>query len=461
MKIKVFPIFKEFCLDTETPITAFLKLTDNNSLKGFLLESKEKVESIGRYSIIGVFNKKILSFSSNPYEKLKSIFENIQFVNKEFPLPFIGGAVGYLSYDTIKYIENIKISENCSLKLPEAIFVFPDIYLVFDHFLNKSFLFTIVHSLNQNIEFANTIQEGKELLKKFEKKLYSKIEYNEINLNEDRSEISFKSNFSKEEFKAIVKKAKDYIYNGDIFQVVLSQRLESWTDVKGFDIYRGLRIINPSPYMFYFNFGNFEIIGSSPEILVKKIGDRAILRPIAGTRKRGNRDDREIINELLSDEKELAEHTMLVDLARNDLGRVCEFNSVKVTELYSIEKYTYVIHIVSEVEGKLAKEYNSIDLFKATFPAGTVSGAPKIRAMEIINELEKSSRGVYAGGVGYFSFSGDMDFCIAIRTIVLKGHIAYVQAGAGIVYDSIPEKEYFETLNKAKALLVASNIKKR
>ncbi len=455
---KIYPLYEKLFLDTDTPITAYLKLTDNNTTKGFLLESKEKVESVGRYSIIGVYSDKQFKWNDNPFQKIKDMFNKIEFDKKDFPLPFTGGLVGYFSYDTIKHIEDLQLTNPDIYSVPDAFFVVPDVYLIFDHFSNEAYLFTLINNSEEDNLFSFGKSNGEQVLLHFKNKLKKQIEIKKIHVNKDLKFTDIKSNFSKKDFIKIVEKAKNYIYKGDIFQVVLSQRLVRKINVDGLSIYRGLRSINPSPYMFYFNMDGFELIGSSPEILIKKENKTAISRPIAGTRKRGLKPDDELIDELLKDEKELAEHTMLVDLARNDVGKVSKFGSIKLPELYSIEKYSHVIHIVSEVTGELKNSYDAVDLFKASFPAGTVSGAPKIRAMEIIEELENVKRSVYSGGIGYFGFNGDMDFCIGIRTIIKKGNRVYVQAGAGIVYDSNPEYEYKESLNKAMALLIATNI---
>ena len=289
-------------------------------------------------------------------------------------------------------------------------------------------------------------------MKAINKKIHSG--YSKHNLPEVLKDKAFKSNFTEEEFCAMVEKAKEYIRNGDIFQVVLSQRLTIKTESDSFDIYRRLRSKNPSPYLFYIDYTDFQIVGSSPESLVSVFGDKVTTNPIAGTRPRGKdeEEDEKLKQELLQDEKEIAEHMMLVDLGRNDIGKVSEFGTVKLDKFKEVDLYSHVMHIVSEVSGKLKKEYDCFEALKSCLPAGTVSGAPKIRAMEIIDELENVRRGMYSGAVGYFSFSGNMDVCIAIRTIVFKNKTAYLQAGAGIVYDSVPEKEYQETLNKAMAL---------
>ncbi len=455
--MQIMPIYKEIYSDFETPVSAFLKLTDNNAKTGFLLESKEKVEDIGRYSLMGVFSNKYLKFDSDPFDKLKKILNSIEFKTNGLPTPFSGGLIGYFSYDTIKYIEDLELKNPDNINIPESLFVLPEIYMVFDHFLNKGFLFVLVNDTDKDNDYSYNRETGKSILDYYEKKFSSQISIDEVKPGATKKSVKLFSNFSKDDYESIVRKAKEYIINGDIFQTVLSQRFRINTENTGFNIYRNLRTINPSPYMFYMNFKDYEIIGSSPEILVKKTGNKAILKPIAGTRRRGTMPDDELSKDLLSDEKELAEHTMLVDLARNDLNRVVEYSTLKVENPYSIEKYSAVIHIVSEVNGRLKPTFDSVDLFKATFPAGTVSGAPKIRAMEIIEELENTKRGIYSGGIGYFSFNGDMDFCIAIRTLIKKADTVYIQAGAGIVADSDPEYEYKETISKAKALIQATN----
>lgn len=453
--MKIYPLFRELTLDYETPISVFLKMTDNNSRKGFLLESKEKVESIGRYSIAGVFSGKSLSFSTDPFDPLKRILARAQVEKRDLPLPFSGGLIGYFSYDAVRHIERLDLKNPDSIRIPETLFILPEIYFVYDHFLNKSYLFTLISESGRDDEFSCSPDTGKSILDYYEKKLLSRLDIKEMRIRPSRTKVDIRSNTSREDYENAVKKAKQYIRDGDIFQTVLSQRLSLVTSNSGFNIYRNLRTINPSPYMYYFNLGDFEIIGASPEVLVKKSDEKAILKPIAGTRRRGLKPDGELEKELLSDQKELAEHTMLVDLARNDLNRVCVHETMEVKNPYSIEKYSSVIHIVSEVTGRLKQMYDSVDLFKAAFPAGTVTGAPKIRAMEIIEELETARRGLYSGAIGYFSFNGDMDFCIAIRTILKMNRQVFIQAGAGIVADSVPENEYNESLCKAQALIEA------
>ncbi len=406
---------------------------------------------------MGVFSNKFIKFTSDPFKKIKNILNSINFIQDDLNLPFTGGLIGYFSYETIQYIESFKLSNPDNIELPETLFVLPEIYLVIDHFLNKGILFTLINDSDTDNDYSYSKANGIKILNHYDKKLKNSITIDELQPLPNNPDQKLQSNIKKDDYMNMVKKAKDYIKNGDIFQTVLSQRIEIPTENSGFNIYRNLRTINPSPYMFYFNFHEYEIIGSSPEILVKKTGDQAILKPIAGTRRRGTMSDEELSKDLLNDQKELAEHTMLVDLARNDLNKVVDHSTLKADKLYNIEKYSAVLHIVSEVTGKIRPTFDSIDLFKATFPAGTVSGAPKIRAMEIIEELENTRRGLYSGGIGYFSFNGDMDFCIAIRTIIKKNDIVYVQAGAGIVADSVPENEYYETLSKAQALIEATN----
>jgi len=458
-KYNLIPIYKEIGADTETPVSAFLKVCSGPY--SFLLESANFLEKWGRFSFLSneplmvfygskskIFSDKLNSFSTKEdiVESLRKIFKKFKvFFPAELPSPS-GGMFGYVSYDLIKTLE--KVGNKNKVELPLFYFVIPKTIIIFDHFLNKM---KIVCWVRPTLE---DYYDGIERINFIEKSLRSPLSFFEYNANK---KISLKSNISKNDFMKIVKKAKNYIINGDVVQVVLSRRIEGETEKEPFNIYRNLRYINPSPYMFYMRFKEICLIGSSPEILVRKEKNNAILRPIAGTRKRGKteEEDRKLEKELLNDEKEIAEHIMLVDLGRNDLGRVCIPGTVKVYDKMIIERYSHVMHIVSGVKGKLKKGEDSFSLFKATFPAGTVTGAPKIRATQIIEELENIPREIYSGSVGYFSFNGDMDMAITIRTIYMKGEKFYVQAGAGIVFDSEPEKEFFETENKAKALLKA------
>ncbi len=478
------PVYKEILADLETPVSALAKISDNFKEKYcYLLESVENGERLGRYSFLsshpsfvfeskgkeikyyspgGKYQKKI---RGNPIDELKRLMETYKPVAaKGLPL-FYGGAVGFVGYDLVRFIEDIPDVNPDDLNLPDCLFIFTNNILVFDHISHKIKVVSCVHLddflIKGNKKDKKSIQKKyteacrqiDEIIEKLRKRtpVFKKQKLSKV------KKLEIKSNFSKKEFKDIVKKAKKNIKAGEIIQTVLSQRLSVKINTDSFNVYRALRVINPSPYMFYLKMDKYCLVGSSPEILVRKQERMAELRPIAGTRKRGKneQEDLDLIKSLLADPKERAEHVMLVDLGRNDLGRVCKYNSVNVTELMTIEKYSHVMHIVSDIKGLLKRNVDSFDLFCACFPAGTVSGAPKIRAMEIIDQLENVRRGTYAGAVGYFSFQGNMDMAITIRTILIKDKVAYVQAGAGIVYDSLPEKEYRETLNKAKAMIKA------
>jgi len=432
---------------------------ENNS---FLYESLETTGEIGRYSILGStplcifeakdnnckirFDENIVKEKGNPFDILNSVLKNFRHYPK-IP-PFSGGAVGYVSYDSIRYIEKIPNNNPEDPPLPDMYFIFPSEIVIIN---NENSTAEIIVFGDSKSKISERVNEIEKIIKNYNDEVVNK----EDNfLKTDDKQTEFTSNFDKNEFEKIVKKAKEYIREGEIFQVVLSQRFEFEVREEPFEIYKQLRVKNPSPYMYYIKFNDLYILGSSPETLIKSENRIAISRPIAGTRRRGkdSKEDAKLEKELLSDEKELAEHIMLVDLARNDLGRVCNYGSVKVDKLMKIEKYSKVMHIVSDIRGRLRNEVDSMELFKAAFPAGTVTGSPKIRAMEMIDELEPVRRGIYAGGIGYFGFNGDVDFCIAIRTIIIKGKRGFIQAGAGIVSDSIPENEYMETLNKASAL---------
>ncbi len=475
-KANLIPVYREILADIETPVSAFKKLGEGDF--SYLLESVEKEKILGRYSFLGInpflvfkSKKKRIEITErgkvesltvqDPLEFLKKIMNKFVVVNSPKLPRFSGGAVGYLGYDVVRFWEKIPEENQDDLNLPDSLFIFSDTLLIFDH---------IEHRM-KIISYA--LLDGKKSTQAAYKEAKDKIDRIIVRLKEPSfsysssgdyrqkiRESNLQSNLTPQAFMQGVKKAKEYIRKGDIFQVVLSQRFERKINVSSFNIYRALRSLNPSPYMYYLKCGDFEVIGSSPEILVRKEKEDVILRPIAGTRPRGKseQEDKILIKELLTDPKERAEHIMLVDLGRNDLGKVCKYGTVRTTELLSIEKYSHVMHLVSNIEGKLKKGMDQYDLLRACFPAGTVSGAPKIRAMEIIDELENSVRGPYAGVLGYFSFSGNMDTCIIIRTIIVKNGVAYVQAGAGIVADSSPQGEYQETLNKAHALFKAIEI---
>ena len=442
-------------------------LVEKNS---FIFESVEKGKIRGRYTIIGLnpdkiwdINKNIVSIKSgNKTKKIKAkplVFLN-NLINKfkmKVPkgLPSMSTMlVGYFSYDVIRYIE--KISDRCpdNLKIPDVRLARPKSLIIYDNLKKTIFYIENVFSdtpIKDYFAKYSSIKRNFELFQNYENIILPERFVFKKNKNK------IKSNISKNEFKNIVKKAKKYISKGDIFQVVLSQRFERKFEKKPLEIYNFLRKSNPSPFMFYFNYDDFKIVGSSPEILVRLRKNLVTIRPIAGTRPRGknNNQDQKYKKELLNDKKELAEHLMLLDLGRNDVGKVSKINTVKVTERFKVEKYSHVMHIVSNVIGKFNNKFSLFETLLSGFPAGTVSGAPKIRAMQIIDELEKNKRKLYAGGIGYFTPNNEFDTCIALRTALIKDNKFYVQAGAGIVADSKPEKEYAETINKAKALMKA------
>ncbi len=469
------PVYRETVADLDTPLTIFAKVAGDES-HAFLFESLEGGEKWGRYSFIGL--DPIVTFESrgeeiiidqdgestkqsgDPLVILKELLESFQACKSgtdcdpELLPRFFGGAVGFLGYDMVRFMERMPVVNEPLDTFPDSAFMVPRIVLIYDN-------------LKQMLTVVNLVQTGKS---DDAEALYTKAlaEIDEIvarlkrpvpddyvgTTNAKNESHDFTSNMSEEAFHEMVRQAKEYVLAGDIIQVVLSQRFHSKTQLPPFKLYRALRHINPSPYLFYIKLGDLVQIGSSPEILVRLEQGNIELRPIAGTRKRGKTKDEDLAleQELLADPKERAEHLMLVDLGRNDVGRVAQYGSVEVQDLMVVERYSHVMHIVSGVNGKLDPAKDQFDVLKACFPAGTVSGAPKIRAMEIIEELEPERRGPYAGAVGYFGFSGNMDFCITIRTFVMKGDDLWVQAGAGIVADSVPENEYEETINKSMGL---------
>ncbi len=463
------PVYKEISADLETPLSSFLKI--NHRPYTYLLESVEGGENIARYSFLGsnpslifkskgknieiVREKKIEKFVTkhDPLYELKKILSQFKFVKlKELPR-FCGGLVGYLGYDMVRFFEKLPDKNPDDLKLPDAVFLLTDTIIIFDH---VGHTLKIVSNAYCRGNPEKAYKKAIEKIDRIEKELKSGKKYiKEKKYNLTCADIT--SNFKKDDFKKAVLKAKEYIARGDIIQAVPSQRFEIPIKNEPIEIYRSLRSINPSPYMYYLKLKDFYLVGASPEIFVRLEDGVVEVRPIAGTRRRGKnkKEDEALIKDLLNDTKEKAEHIMLVDLGRNDIGRVCQTGSVKISQLMTIEKYSHVLHIVSEVKGRLRKDKDTFDLIRATFPAGTVTGAPKIRAMEIIDELEPAKRGPYAGLVGYFSFSGNLDSCITIRTILIKNKIAYIQAGAGIVADSKPENEFKETVNKAQAMFEA------
>jgi len=463
------PVYKEILADLETPVSAMKKMFESDF--AFLLDSVEGGEKIGRYSFIGadpsilfksknrevdliyMNNEETFEAVSSPLDVLRDVMSRYKPVPDPSLPPFIGGAVGYVSYDEIRNLEDRIPDKNADdLNLPDTFFMITDNLIIFDHVRHRILL---VNNAHVRSDPESAYMESTRQIELLHERLRHPLLGSEPQSSE--APLQIESSVTEEEFKRIVEKAKEYIYAGDVFQVVLSQRLKTSFQCDPFDIYRALRAINPSPYMFYLRFGGLQLIGSSPEILVRVTGDKIQIRPIAGTRKRGmtEEEDKALERELLADPKELAEHIMLVDLGRNDCGRVAQYGTVRVDDLMSVERYSHVMHIVSNVVGTLDPRHDAYDVLKASFPAGTVSGAPKVRAMEIIDELENVRRGPYAGAVGYFSFSGNLDSCITIRTIIVKGDVAYVQAGAGIVADSVPEREYQETLNKARGMLRA------
>lgn len=460
--MKLVPVWREIGVDLETPISAFLKLQKSGAK--FLLESVEKGEKLGRYSFIGLnpsstlrikeenisLNGQEISFQKKDFlQKLREILFAYRVIpDHELP-PFLGGWVGYLSYDIIRFFEALPTYRCSDLDMPWGILYLVKDLLVFDHIKHRAKVLTLKNPEEKN-------HNAQERIERIVQAINSPLSLGMINQKTIHPKKP-QSNFKKKEFEKMVSRAKEYILAGDIYQVVLSQRFSGETPASPLHTYRKLRMINPSPYMFYLDFNDFQLIGSSPEALVRLNKEKATLHPIAGTRPRGNnaQEDNQLAEELFQSEKERAEHVMLVDLARNDLGRVCLPHTIKVQEKMNLEKYSHVMHLVSEVKGTLDSHFDSLDLFGATFPAGTVTGAPKIRAMEIIEELEKTRRGPYSGGVGYFGLDGNMDMCIAIRMIIHQKGKYYLQAGAGVVADSVPSMEYRETLNKIAGLYQA------
>ena len=434
----------------------------------FIFESVEKGKVRGRYTIIGFNPDKIINIKNNKiiednFNRKKLIKQNIlNYLNKLLKsfkvkspkeLPRMSSMlVGYFSYDIIRLIEKIPNSCSDDINIPDIRLMRPKNLIIYDNFKGKIFFI-------ENIFEDQKIEDYQTEYNKIGNNLKELSHYGNIplptNFYRPSKKINIKSNITKSRFKKIVRKAKTYISKGDIFQVVLSQRFKANINKPPLEIYNSLRKLNPSPFMFYFNYDDFQILGSSPEILVRLVDGEVTIRPIAGTRPRGknSKDDKRLTNELLNDPKELSEHLMLLDLGRNDVGKVSKANSVKVTEKFKVEKYSHVMHIVSNVVGKQKNKLSLFETFLSGFPAGTVSGAPKIRAMEIIDELEISKRKLYAGGIGYFTANQEFDTCIALRTALIKNKKIYVQAGAGVVADSKPENEYEETVNKAKALL--------
>ncbi|MCF8145207.1 MAG: anthranilate synthase component I [Deltaproteobacteria bacterium] len=469
-------VCQEIMADTETPVSVYLRV--KGMPYSYLLESADRGERWGRYSIIGFDpyltvlsychetevadksgNRQSIRNPSNPLLVLRALCRRFRPVEAGLAPLFQGGFVGYCNYDLMGKWERLPGRPHQDEKLPEAVFTISQRLIVFDHLKHTVKVAALSH-LEDETDLKEAYAGACRSIDETMNLLQSPVPASNI---EPFALSKLHGNFSKEEFEQAVERAKEYIVSGDVIQVVLSQRLSGEASGDAFALYRNLRSINPSPYMFYLNFGDIRLIGASPEILVRLTGNRIQLRPIAGTRPRGHtrEEDLRFEKELVADPKERAEHIMLVDLGRNDVGRVAAPGSVSVPRLMEVERYSHVMHLVSHVEGRLRSDKDAFDLFMSAFPAGTVSGAPKIRAMEIINELEPTPRGPYAGAVGYFGFNGNMDFCITIRTIAVAKNRLSVQVGAGIVADSSPEGEYNETLGKAAAMLKSIEEAKR
>jgi anthranilate synthase component I len=466
------PVVKSVMADLLTPVSAFLAISRGEE-HAFLLESVERGEQIGRYTFLGAGpymqlraqgaevvverDKKSEPRQQNVFEAAKGLLQQHKPATVPGLPPFTAGAVGFCSYDIVRQLESIGHNTKNDLQLPDCMLMFFDRLLAFDHLRHQIHIIAAADVANESPRkaydraVADIARLEKQLSAGLRPGNWSKVEAG------SRRKLKIKSLNARQHFEDSVRKAKEYIAAGDIFQVVLSQRLDFTPEVPPFDIYRALRAVNPSPYMYFLKMGDTHVLGSSPEMLVRVTGRKLEYRPIAGTHPRGRdeAEDKQLEEKMLTDEKERAEHVMLVDLGRNDIGRVSEYGSVKVKDLMYVERYSHVMHIVSALEGKLRPELHALDAFAACFPAGTLSGAPKVRAMQIIEELEPTRRGIYGGSVLYADFAGNLDSCIAIRTMLMKGKKAYLQAGAGIVADSDPATEYQESMNKAQAVLRA------
>ena len=468
------PVFMELTADCETPISAYAKLAQEKP--AFLFESIVGGENISRYSFLGVAPKKIFRIYQNTTtvenkdggtESFPTPDEPLDLIEKSWhafkplkikPAPFDGGAVGFVGHEFIHTVEpSVQIPETDPLKLPILYYMITDSVLIFDHV--KQVLTICVYAEVENPP-EEAYQKAVDEIKRIFTRLQEPANLSYQSITEPKTSQPPQGNFEQDEFEAAVQKIKGYIQAGDVIQTVLSQRFSKEFKPPPTALYRALRTINPSPYMFLLEDPAFSVVGASPEIHVRLTGKQIEIRPIAGTRRRGRTEceDLELEADLLSDQKECAEHLMLVDLACNDIGRVSEFGSVEVSDYMTIERYSHVMHIVSQVQGQLAANKTAYDLMKATFPAGTLSGAPKVRALQIISELENSRRGLYGGALGYFSYKGNHDSCIGIRTAVIQNQLIYIQSGAGVVADSVPEEEYIEALNKAKAMFKAVSV---
>ena len=470
------PVYRQLTADTLTPVTAYQRIASGNF--AFLFESVVGGEKVGRYSFVGsqpfltvtARGTSVVVESRNgdreqidntdPLKVLDSCIARYQSVHLPGLPRFLGGAVGYAAYDVVRYTEHLPNIPHDDRQLPDLTFAFYDSMVVFDHIRKVIFAVSLADTAQGDPEESRArAEERLDVLCRQLAFTGEDVQLTDIDLTVEPT-LSVQSNFSEEEFCNAVNRCREYIRAGDIFQVVISQRLECDSPAQALDVYRSLRMVNPSPFMFLLKTPDVELVGSSPEIMVRVEDRETTIRPLAGTRPRGKspQEDKELERELLADPKERAEHVMLIDLARNDVGRVAEYGSVVLSDVMVVERYSHVMHITSNVSGTLKAELTAIEALRAGLPAGTVSGAPKVRAMEIIDEIEPHKRGPYGGAVGYFDFTGDMDTCIALRTLVLRNGRIYIQAGAGIVADSVPEMEYRETMNKARAMLKAIHI---
>jgi len=468
------PVYDVFSADLLTPVSAYLRIAQG-SRYSFLLESVEGGEKIARYTFAGAHPEEVFRYAAgacvmesrdrvvweerDPISFLRERIERFRPVRLPGLPPLVAGAIGYFSYDMVRLIERLPKRLRDEIGLYDAMLMFYHGIIAFDHVQHRLWIVRNVFtegSGSLRTKYNAAVREIKETRRLFAEPVAAELPKRQSAVKKS-TPIKVTSNFRRPEYLAAVRKAKEYIRAGDIFQVVVSQRFSAKTKADPFEIYRELRALNPSPYLFYLQMNDVSIVGSSPEMLVKVQGRDVFYRPIAGTRWRGKdeAEDQHLEREMLASEKERAEHIMLVDLGRNDLGRVCDYGTVRPEKLFTVERYSHVMHLVSSLRGRLREDVDCFDALMACFPAGTVSGAPKVRAMEIIEELERTRRGIYAGGILYLDFAGNLDSCIALRTMVVKNGVAYVQAGGGIVADSTPEGEYEESVNKARALLAA------
>ena len=478
-QFRVIPVYRRLLSDTLTPVSAFQRLDKGGT--ACLFESVIGGEKVGRFSFLATDPTMTLSARrneitvvdshgcesltvENPLDELRKRLKAVTTAHHDDLPPFVGGAIGYASYDVVRYTEDLPNAPTDDRELPDLSFSFYDEMVIFDN-VNKTMVVVALAWIEDSVAGDAAYDQAFDRAARRVDRLVERLASNPIEMapsdvispSGTEPPPTPKSNFTRESFQDAVRKCVEYIRAGDIFQVVISQRLEVPLVADPFEVYRTLRVVNPSPFMFFVRTPETTLVGSSPEIMCRVVGKQVTVRPLAGTRPRGQtpEEDRRLGEELLADEKERAEHVMLVDLGRNDVGRVAQFGSVEISDIMTIERYSHVMHITSNVNGQLAEGFDAFDALAAALPAGTVSGAPKVRAMEIIDEVEPHRRGPYAGAVGYFDYAGNMDTCIALRTIVIKDKTAFVQAGAGIVADSDPASEYQETLNKARGLLRA------